>query len=476
MNTGEQSAASLSRWTRIVRVQIDLYRLCAQRLHENNLIALSAALSFRTIFALIPLLILAFLTLKAMGVVDDGRRALRDFLHTTGMTQIVAPRDDGLRRAVDDQEPFGAFDPPAPALASAPTTAPAEPAATQPVLISVADQIEALVGRVEAQLTIRRIGPIGVLLMIWTALGFLMTLEEALNRIFCAPRNRSVARRILLYWTALTLGPLAIVSVNYLGKLVIDAFAHVPGVSGVALLFGWAAPMLAGMFVVAMLYKLMPNTHVPLRSALWGALLTVPVWMVARWGFAIYVERFVLPGNLYGVLGAIPLFLFWLNISWSIFLFGAEIAYAVNNFDRLRAEQNAEQLLLGPSDWLSVAAEIARRFVGGAGPPRLDEIAAAARIPAESARRVLDRLVSSGLFCVAGDDDPATPLDKRGYTLTRPPERIAVSELLTLADARAPDDASALGTLYGQMREALAGATLAQLIPARDGGSRPPPR
>lgn len=470
----ESNAAPLSRWARLLGLQLELYRLCAQRLHENNLIALSAALSFRTIFALIPLLILVFLMVKAMGIVDDGKRALRDFLHTTGMTQIVAREEGQPAPAIPPTSGRDTMHGDASPTSTAPSGIFGEDAASQPAneeaaqaaVFSVADQIASLVERVEEQLTVRRIGPIGALLMIWTALGFLMTLEEALNRIFGAPRNRSVARRILLYWTALTLGPLAIVSVNYLGRFVIEAFAHVPGISGVAVLFGWAAPILVGMVVVAMLYKLMPNTRVPFRSAMWGAVLTVPVWMIARWGFAIYVERLVLPGNIYGVLGAIPLFLFWLNISWSIFLFGAEIAHTATNLGRLRAEQYAEHLILGPTDWLTIAAAIARRFHAGEGPARLDQLAGDARIPEESARRVVDRLVASGLFCATGDEDAATPDTERGYIPTRPLERIAVADLLNLADARALEAAPELRAVYDRMRESLHGATLAQLVAA----------
>ncbi len=488
----ELDSAPLSRWGKLLRLQVDLYHLCARRLHENNLIALSAALSFRTIFALIPLLILVFLMLKAMGVVDDGKRALRDFLVTTGMAQIVASEAPPPPQSGKPGEPLNTPSreingetgahvlrsvtsrPNGEMGRSVPTTTESEPSASQPaeevapqsVVFSVADQIASLVERVERQLTVRRVGPIGVLLMIWTALGFLMTLEEALNRVFGAPRNRSVARRILLYWTALTLGPLAIVSVNYLGRYLVEVFEHVPGISGVALLFDWAAPILVGMIVVAMLYKLMPNTRVPFRSAFWGAALTVPVWMIARWGFAIYVERFVLPGNVYGVLGAIPLFLFWLNISWSIFLFGAEIAHAATNLGRLRAEQNAENLLLGPTDWLTIAAAIARRFHAGEGPARLDQLAGDARIPEESVRRVLERLVASGLFCETGEEDPSTPEDEHGYIPTRPPERIAVADLLNLADSRSIEASPELRVLYDRMRESLNGATLAQLVSA----------
>ncbi len=416
---GRAQVAAAHRW---LRTPLEFWHVCAKRLHENNLIALSAALSFRTIFALIPVLILVFLMLRSMGVVEDGKRALRDFLHTSGLTNIAVP--------IGGDE------------------APATQALERDDTISVAAQIEDLVGHVESQLTFQRIGPVGALLMIWTALTLLITLEEALNRIFGAPRNRSAARRILLFWSALTLGPMLIVAVNYFGHAAAEGVAPIPGLSSLAVLFGLIAPILVAVLVVAMMYKLIPNTRVPFQSAFIGAVLTVPVWMVARWGFAIYVEQFVLKGNLYGVLGALPLFLLWLNVSWTIFLFGAEIAHTLTNFRRLRSAQIADEQFLGASDWLSVAVAIARPFRDGVGPARLDEIAAAAELPAASVQRIAERMQQAAMIGVVADgDDETTDAGERRYVWLRPAERVPVSDILRLADPRAEEpDATPAGT------------------------------
>ena len=89
----------LGRWVRFLRFQIQLWRFCARRLAEQNAMAMSAALSFRTMFALIPLLVLAVLILGAVGILDQGKKSLHQFLEATGLTEITlntetAPTDD----------------------------------------------------------------------------------------------------------------------------------------------------------------------------------------------------------------------------------------------------------------------------------------------------------------------------------------------------------------------------------------------
>ncbi len=188
---GEQ----FSRGTRFLRFQVELWKLCARRLHENNLLAMSAALSFRTIFAIIPVLILGFLVLKSIGVVEDGKRTLHNILSSSGLAQIEVR---------ESARPTSA---PASGEVAATTSAHSENSG-----INIADQIEQLVVRTESKLTFQRIGPAGALLLIWTALTLLITIEQSLNRIFEAPRSRAVARRIMLFWSALTLGPVLIVA------------------------------------------------------------------------------------------------------------------------------------------------------------------------------------------------------------------------------------------------------------------------
>ena len=61
----------LGRWARFLRFQIRLWRFCGRRLREHNAVAMSSALSFRTIFALVPVLVLALVVVKSVGGMGD---------------------------------------------------------------------------------------------------------------------------------------------------------------------------------------------------------------------------------------------------------------------------------------------------------------------------------------------------------------------------------------------------------------------
>src|SRR6185369_17886103 len=115
---------------------------------------MSAALSFQTIFALIPILVLGLLVAKQVGALDDSKESLRAFLQSTGMSIIYATD------AIDNKD----------------STSPDAQKRRQ----SAADYIEQMVDSVETKLSLQRIGPIGAFLFIWTALSLITTMEDSL--------------------------------------------------------------------------------------------------------------------------------------------------------------------------------------------------------------------------------------------------------------------------------------------------------
>lgn len=433
-----QPGEELGRFAAFLRFQARLWRFCAWRLHANNLLAMSAALSFRTIFALVPTLVLALLAAGALGVLENSKQSLRQFLDASGFATIAVV-SDGAEEAADNPPASGADEA---ATASAPAVH----------VINVADEILAVVERVQGKLTFQRIGPIGAALLIWTALSLLSTIEDSLNRVFGAARNRSVVRRILLYWSAMTLGPVVLALAVYIGQRAIAAAHELPVLSWLVVAAGWIGPTLVGVAVVAAGYILLPNTSVNRRAAVGGAIVAVLLWLLARWGFAVYVDRFVLRGNLYGILGALPLFLMWLNLSWMIFLFGAELAHAAANFRRLRVPQENEPHLLTPDDAIAAVLCAARAYEAGA-PATADGIARHVHAGRDAVGWLLDRLVQRGILCaVNGAAEPR-------FVPARPPAGIPVAELIDVCDERGPvfeqveAPSGEIATLVSQVRE-----------------------
>ncbi len=457
-NLPAQAAEQIGRFARFIQFQPQLWRFGVKRLTQNNLLSMSAALSFQTIFALIPTIVLAFLGARALGVMEDGKHSLRVFLNTSGFNLISIPTDE----------------PPAAAeLSSPPAGDPAfeTPVASGSKVINVADQIEAIVDRAESQLTFSRIGPIGAILFIWTALSLLNTAEDSLNRVFGAPRSRAMVRRILLYWSVMTLGPVALAAAAFLGQQLMKSSHELPILSGLTAILGWLSPGIVGILVLTAVYALLPNTSVKYKAAFGGAVVAVLLWFGARSGFAWYVERYVLKANLYGILGVLPLFFIWLNFSWIIFLFGAELAYAAQHWDRIGEPDADAPKILSPTDALSAMLVIARNFLSGDKPASVDQIAARTNLSPDLTRFLLLGLVDRGCLLRVTDGNAER------FTLARPPHTIAVRDLVKLeaADVANPSlrtvaatNGSPLRDITARLSTSLGDTTLADLF-------KPPP-
>ncbi|MBN1511164.1 MAG: YihY/virulence factor BrkB family protein [Phycisphaerae bacterium] len=426
----------LGRWARFLRFQMTLWRFCARRLWQNNVGAMSAALSFRTLFAMIPVLVLAMLILKSMGVLEDSRQSMRRLFESTGIAQI---------NIIEQADPDA-------------------PAGQKPKTLNVADEIERLAANVESKLSVRRIGPVGAVLLIWTALTLITTVERSLNRIFEAPRSRPLGRRLLLYWALLTLVPVVSVTAMYAGRQVTLILERQSVLAWLLAVAGWTGPILAGILVVAAVYSLLPTTHVPYRAALAGAVIAVPFWLIAKWGFGLYVTRFVRTGNLYGALGLLPLFLIWLNLSWWIFLFGAQLAHTASNLGVMRTMEERRRRPIRPADLLAAAVAVAGPYENGRGPVDVEAAAAALGLSKERTQRLLDRLVARDVLCRVKSKGRAD-----AYSPVRPADRTTLTQVLGL-DARGnnepavPLDAAA-ALAWNQARNALGQVTLADAVP-----------
>ncbi len=434
----------LGRWARLLRYQIQLWRHCGRRLHENNAAAMGAALSFRTIFALVPILILTFLGLKTFGVVADTKNLLWEVMDRSGLTQIrysVEPVDANSPSAEgadanipgDANAPAGAGTSRVPPDANDVGDPNALPEASggsgdRPMAVrrsdSVAAKVMELVDKVEAQLTVGKLGPLGIVLLIWTALTLMTTIERSLNRIFEARHRRSWARRVLLYWSVLTLGPVALAAAGYFSGSILASIETIAVVREIIEVLGWLGPVLVGVLLLSSLYSLMPNTHVRFDSALKGAIVAVPLWLLARWAFELYVGN-VAGQSVYGALILIPLFLLWLNLSWWIFLFGAELAHTATHLSRMVWADRAGGSVLGIWQLVSALVAVGQVQRRRGGPADRDRIVRALHLPPGMVDRLLETLEEQELICRTESDGSPR------YVLSRSPEEIAVDDVLS---------------------------------------------
>jgi membrane protein len=304
------------------------------------------------------------------------------------------------------------------------------------------------------------------------------TVERSLNRIFRAPAGRSVGRRTLLYWSALTLGPIALIAAlaaaEYVSRYANQLIGGHYWLKWLLIPLGLLQPIIVGIILFAGAYALIPNTKVRLRAALTGAAVAFPGWLVAMWGFGLYVTHVVGRDPLYGTLGLLPLFLFWLNTSWLVFLFGAEIAHTSGELAQSGMQLDDEQsdprdAMVSPWDMLAAALAVAGPYAAGQGPVSQSDIVARLRIKPRSVRLLLEDLVERKLIC------PVEQGDTDGYVPGRPIEQIRVEDVIELADPRdeaqaikarpyEKDLAKAINQARQTARKALGETTLADLL------------
>ncbi|HET9818943.1 MAG TPA: YihY family inner membrane protein [Rhodanobacteraceae bacterium] len=176
---------------------------------------------------------------------------------------------------------------------------------------------------------------VGILVLFVSALLMMASIEDRLNRIWRVPVRRKGGSRFLMYWAALTLGPLLIVLAFAARSWVFaQPFlrgADQGGVFGLNLIK--LTPFLSTWVGLALMYALVPNRRVRWRDALAGAVAAALLFELARTLFTLYVSSIANYNEVYGALAAIPIFLIWIFLSWVIVLLGATLTAALTAFE-----------------------------------------------------------------------------------------------------------------------------------------------
>lgn len=271
---------------------LETVKLLRQRFREDRLGLTASSLTFTTIMALVPLVTVALALFSAFPMFGRFQDALqRYFLQSLVPASIARPVLDGLTNF-------------------------AEQAA--------------------------KVGSVGLAFLVVTALALMATVDRALNAIWRVPRMRSLGRRVLIYWGATTLLPLALGVALSASSLAISASRGLLGgvLGGVGVLFDLLSFVLLAAAMSAM-FHFIPNTHVRWRHALAGGVFVAVAFECAKRALAWYLLR--VPGYslVYGAFATVPIFLLWTYMSWLIVLFGAVIAaYAPSLQSRMRPLQD----------------------------------------------------------------------------------------------------------------------------------------
>ncbi|QEG43498.1 YhjD/YihY/BrkB family envelope integrity protein [Roseimaritima ulvae] len=461
----------LTRRQRQVRFSWELVSHCWRVLQRHRAQGMAAELTYRTIFALIPLAVLGLVMFNIVGGMDEVRERVEGQLYAFfGVPDIayevreqplgidvvpdnVIPIDPAgvpdeqaaaIPAALPDAvsaDPPAALAEPLPAgdavivspdgvtTAADPTTA--EPTPAEKERMAEASIRRALSDSVDkvAQLDFASIGLIGLLLFIYAAFGLTDSVEDVFNTIFEAPDSRPIHMRFAIHWAIITLGSGLLAVSLYLSSQFVAyvADATLGADSGVYL--NHVAAVLASWVLLFLLYALMPNARVSVRAAMVGALIAALLWETAKFGFQVYVRTALPYSALYGSLGLIPLFLFWVYITWWIFLFGLVWTYTLQTVRGrvpTKEEDEAAVVASGDPDWmLPVMVEVGRAFQTGRQLTR-SKLVERLGLPGRSIHDLCDALVEEGLLRRGDGEAEACLLP------ARPLEQITVEDVLSL--------------------------------------------
>jgi membrane protein len=252
-------------------------------------------------------------------------------------------------------------------------------------------------------------GLIGGAFLVWSSVTLFQNVDRAVNDIWGVRRRRSLAQQATIYGVGMTLGPILLAGSVMLGHST-RAFL----VNARAGSLGAAAGALLTCTFFSIVYFIVPNTKVRLRSAVAGGLIAGLAWELAKWGYALFVAKSVRYHAVYGSVAAVPIFLLWLYLSWAILLFGARLAFVF---------QYASALVQGPHAESRIGREIlagrallvvGQAFDGGAPAPDPGEVANELGAVADDVTDVLGALKGAGVVMTLGDGGlvPGRPLEK----------------------------------------------------------------
>jgi len=259
---------------------------------------------------------------------------------------------------------------------------------------------------------------IGVAVLLWAVVKVLSHIEDSFNEIWEVKKARSLGRKLSDYVSTMIILPFFVImsgSINVLINTQVRTIAEkidlLAAFSPVLFRMIELMPYVLIWVLFTFVYMLMPNTRVRFRSAFVAGIVAGTVYQLTQWiyiSFQVGVARY---NAIYGSFAALPLFLVWLQLSWLIVLFGAELSFAHQNVGTYEFEPDSRYISV--SGWklmaLNMTHEIVMRFHRGNPPLTAAEISDTLEVPYRLARRILDDLVTSGVISEVQRNDEKEP-------------------------------------------------------------------
>jgi len=272
------------------------------------------------------------------------------------------------------------------------------------------------------------IAGIGVAFLFWTIISVLSSIENSFNDIWGVIKPRSFGRKFGDYLSTMLVCPILLVIsgsmtlfVSSQIKLVTEKIPLLQDLGPAFWLMLKLLPYLTIWVTFTFIFVFMPNTKVRFKSALIGGIVAGTSFQIVQWiyiNFQIGVAQY---GAIYGSFAALPLFLLWLQTSWRIVLFGAEVSFAHQNVETYEFESDCLSVSHSFKTLLSlfITQQFVHRFCCGEKPSDASQLSHELDIPVRLVRQILYELSESGVLSEAKKSEdkelayqPAIDVDK----------------------------------------------------------------
>ena len=335
--------------------QLRIILLALRGFDENKCFARAASLTFNTLLSIVPVVAILFGVAKGFGF------------------------ESMLRREVTQKFPGEA---------------------QQEVLTKVFEFAESLLEATKGGV----IAGIGMVILFWSVINVLSHIEAALNDIWEIKESRTWGRKFSDYLAIMLLSPLFILLSS---SATVYITTQITALASQIKLLGFFSPLIFFSFklipyvliwiLFTIIYVLMPNTQVKIKNGFLAGVVAGTIFQIVQWGYISFQVGVARYGAIYGSFAALPLFLIWVNISWWVVLFGAELSFANQNVHTYEYEPDSNQV--SPAFKMVLTLQIAhlliRNFAEGIRPLTDTEISSQLRMPIRLVHSILYNLVKS---------------------------------------------------------------------------------
>ena len=308
------------------------------------------------------------------------------------------------------------------------------------VLVQVIDFANSLLENTQGGL----IAGIGLIVLFWTVLKVLGSIERAFNNVWGVKKSRTWGRKFTDYISVILVAPILFllsgsvtVFITSQVTFITEKFALLGFFSSLILPLLKLLPYCIVWVLFTFIYIFMPNTKVKFTSGLVAGVVAGSIYELVQWGYFSFQVGVAKYNAIYGSFAALPLFLVWVQVSWLVVLFGAEISFSHQNVDTYEFEPDCLNASVSFKKLLALRMVhlLVKNFVAGKAPLTAASIAQILEVPIRLVRQILFELVETRILSeVANQED-----EEAAYQPGRDSDSLTIQYVIDTLEKRGID-------------------------------------